>query len=53
MGGIAGSCGAFIGTPAEVALIRMTSDGRLPPGFDSFFFRFLFFTNIFIVVTLI
>ncbi|KAF7992693.1 hypothetical protein HCN44_005037 [Aphidius gifuensis] len=31
MGAIAGSCGAFIGTPAEVALIRMTSDGRLPP----------------------
>ncbi|KAH8267929.1 hypothetical protein KR026_011171, partial [Drosophila bipectinata] len=30
MGTIAGACGAFIGTPAEVALIRMTSDGRLP-----------------------
>lgn len=26
----AGVAGAFIGTPAEVALIRMTSDGRLP-----------------------
>ncbi|XP_001357756.2 mitochondrial 2-oxoglutarate/malate carrier protein [Drosophila pseudoobscura] len=30
MGTIAGACGAFIGTPAEVALVRMTSDGRLP-----------------------
>eukprot|EP01087_Luapelamoeba_hula_P001213 TRINITY_DN1095_c0_g1_i1.p1 TRINITY_DN1095_c0_g1~~TRINITY_DN1095_c0_g1_i1.p1 ORF type:complete len:312 (-),score=49.21 TRINITY_DN1095_c0_g1_i1:103-1038(-) len=27
----AGGIGAVIGTPAEVALIRMTSDGRLPP----------------------
>jgi len=27
----AGVFGAVIGTPAEVALIRMTSDGRLPP----------------------
>ncbi|XP_030759048.1 mitochondrial 2-oxoglutarate/malate carrier protein-like [Sitophilus oryzae] len=31
MGMFAGICGAFVGTPAEVALIRMTSDGRLPP----------------------
>ncbi|XP_075980748.1 mitochondrial 2-oxoglutarate/malate carrier protein-like [Anticarsia gemmatalis] len=31
LGMIAGSVGAFIGTPAEVALIRMTADGRLPP----------------------
>ncbi|XP_036323351.1 LOW QUALITY PROTEIN: mitochondrial 2-oxoglutarate/malate carrier protein [Rhagoletis pomonella] len=31
MGIIAGAMGAFIGTPAEVALIRMASDGRLPP----------------------
>ncbi|KPM11202.1 mitochondrial 2-oxoglutarate/malate carrier protein-like protein [Sarcoptes scabiei] len=30
IGIIAGACGAFIGTPAEVSLIRMTSDGRLP-----------------------
>lgn len=30
MGMIAGAVGAFIGTPAEVALIRMTADGRLP-----------------------
>ncbi|XP_068082625.1 mitochondrial 2-oxoglutarate/malate carrier protein-like [Anabrus simplex] len=27
----AGVVGAFIGTPADVAMIRMTSDGRLPP----------------------
>lgn len=26
----AGSAGAIVGTPAELALIRMTSDGRLP-----------------------
>lgn len=26
----AGATGAFVGTPAEVSLIRMTSDGRLP-----------------------
>jgi solute carrier family 25 oxoglutarate transporter 11 len=26
-----GGIGALVGTPAEVALIRMTSDGRLPP----------------------
>ncbi|KAF9418195.1 hypothetical protein HW555_004901 [Spodoptera exigua] len=31
MGMIAGAFGAWIGTPAEVALIRMTADGRLPP----------------------
>ncbi|XP_013195544.1 mitochondrial 2-oxoglutarate/malate carrier protein-like [Amyelois transitella] len=30
MGVAAGSIGAFVGTPAEVALIRMTADGRLP-----------------------
>ncbi|XP_065156451.1 mitochondrial 2-oxoglutarate/malate carrier protein [Atheta coriaria] len=30
IGMAAGVCGAFVGTPAEVALIRMTSDGRLP-----------------------
>jgi len=29
-GCIAGGVGAVVGTPAEVALIRMTSDGRLP-----------------------
>jgi solute carrier family 25 oxoglutarate transporter 11 len=27
---ISGCIGAFVGTPAEVALIRMTADGRLP-----------------------
>merc|ERR1719509_711998 len=30
MGMAAGGSAAFIGTPAEVALIRMTSDGSLP-----------------------
>lgn len=30
LGMAAGACGAFVGTPAEVALVRMTSDGRLP-----------------------
>lgn len=29
-GMIAGACGAVVGTPAEVALVRMTADGRLP-----------------------
>lgn len=28
IGMTAGATGAFVGTPAEVALIRMTSDGR-------------------------
>jgi solute carrier family 25 oxoglutarate transporter 11 len=31
LGMAAGVCGAFVGTPAEVALVRMTADGRLPP----------------------
>ncbi|CAH2005015.1 unnamed protein product [Acanthoscelides obtectus] len=31
IGMVSGMCGAFVGTPAEVALIRMTADGRLPP----------------------
>ncbi|XP_076235034.1 mitochondrial 2-oxoglutarate/malate carrier protein [Calliopsis andreniformis] len=30
MAGTAGALGAFVGTPAEVALVRMTADGRLP-----------------------
>lgn len=30
LGMVAGACGAFVGTPAEVALVRMTADGRLP-----------------------
>lgn len=32
IGMVAGCAGAFVGTPAEVALIRMTADGRLPLG---------------------
>lgn len=28
---ISGMFGAFVGTPAEVALVRMTADGQLPP----------------------
>lgn len=32
LGMAAGCVGAFVGTPAEVALIRMTADGRLPLG---------------------
>lgn len=28
IGMTAGAIGAFVGTPAEVALIRMTADGR-------------------------
>lgn len=28
---VAGAAGAFVGNPTEVCLIRMTSDGRLPP----------------------
>ncbi|XP_030835213.1 mitochondrial 2-oxoglutarate/malate carrier protein [Strongylocentrotus purpuratus] len=30
IGMISGAIGAFVGTPAEISLIRMTSDGRLP-----------------------
>jgi len=30
IGMAAGAVGAFVGTPAEISLIRMTSDGRLP-----------------------
>jgi len=30
-GMLAGAIGAVIGTPAEISLVRMTSDGRLPP----------------------
>lgn len=32
LGMVAGCVGAFVGTPAEVALIRMTADGRLSAG---------------------
>merc|ERR1719219_1587948 len=31
LGMTAGATGAFVGTPAEVSLIRMTADGHLPP----------------------
>merc|ERR1719402_507915 len=31
LGMTAGATGAFVGTPAEVSLIRMSSDGHLPP----------------------
>lgn len=31
VGMTAGAVGAFFGTPAEISLIRMTADGRLPP----------------------
>lgn len=36
IGSAAGCIGAFVGTPAEVALIRMTADGRLPLGMSKF-----------------
>jgi len=36
MAGTAGAMGAFVGTPADVALVRMTIDGRLPVGNDKF-----------------
>lgn len=29
---IAGGIGAFVGNPADVAMVRMQADGRLPPG---------------------
>ena len=28
LGVVAGGIGSFVGTPAEISLIRMTSDGR-------------------------
>ncbi|XP_075228068.1 mitochondrial 2-oxoglutarate/malate carrier protein [Lycorma delicatula] len=31
VGMLAGAGGSFVGTPAEVALVRMTADGKLPP----------------------
>ncbi len=31
IGSIAGAVGAMVGNPADVALIRMSADGRLPP----------------------
>lgn len=38
---IAGCVGAFVGTPAEVALIRMTADGRLPIGKFTFLYTII------------
>jgi len=35
MAGTAGGIGALIGTPADIALVRMTTDGRLPVGNDT------------------
>ena len=32
MAAFAGGSGAFVGTPADLALVRMTIDGRQPPG---------------------
>lgn len=29
---LSGAVGAFVGNPAEISLIRMTADGRLPIG---------------------
>lgn len=40
----AGCVGAFVGTPAEVALIRMTADGRLPIG------KFIF-SKVYIIIS--
>lgn len=42
MAGTAGATGAFVGTPADVALVRMTIDGRLPVGNDTFFNKLIF-----------
>eukprot|EP00002_Diphylleia_rotans_P027459 TRINITY_DN5505_c0_g1_i2.p1 TRINITY_DN5505_c0_g1~~TRINITY_DN5505_c0_g1_i2.p1 ORF type:complete len:189 (-),score=42.21 TRINITY_DN5505_c0_g1_i2:35-601(-) len=28
---VGGGCGAFIGTPADLVMVRMQADGRLPP----------------------
>jgi len=28
---VAGCCGAFVGTPADVSIVRMSTDGQLPP----------------------
>lgn len=41
MAATAGSIGAFVGTPAEVALVRMTADGRLPPGYYHLSFNYI------------
>lgn len=41
MAGSAGAVGAFVGTPADVALVRMTTDGRLPVGNDKFLYKII------------
>jgi len=41
MAASAGAAGAFVGTPAEVALVRMTIDGRLPVGNDKFLYKLI------------
>ena len=28
---LAGACGAIVGSPADLVLVRMQADGRLPP----------------------
>ena len=30
MGSVAGACGAFVGTPAELSMVRMAADSKLP-----------------------
>lgn len=41
MAGTAGAVGAFVGTPADVALVRMTTDGRLPVGNNKFLYKII------------
>lgn len=50
MAATAGASGAFIGTPAEVVLVRMTSDGRLPKGYlnYSIIYHFYYILELFI-----
>lgn len=48
----AGCVGAFVGTPAEVALIRMTADGRLPIGIYMYKFIYIFYLYILILCIL-
>ena len=42
----AGACGAFVGTPAEIALIRMTADGNLPAAERRYAFHVRAYRNI-------
>ena len=32
LGSLSGAAGAFVGTPSEIALVRMADDSKLPPG---------------------